>query len=161
MVLPGESDITTVSTGDAANSRRRSETPQQGGKSDITSLGQEVSEGGREGGRKEELRGRGGSAHRKYSVESASASMLGAFFFSLRFSSDRAVCHREEGAGQGAVLPPPSCIPQNQHQGPDCSSPLPKNIKTGLYIYTALYTLCLFFFFVFFFAVGNHKSIEK
>lgn len=33
MVLPGESDITTVSTRDAANSRRcRSVTPQQGGK---------------------------------------------------------------------------------------------------------------------------------
>lgn len=37
MVLPGGSDITTVSTGDAANSRRcRPVTPQQGGRSDIT-----------------------------------------------------------------------------------------------------------------------------
>lgn len=37
MVLPGVSDITTESTGDAANSRRCwSVTPQQGGRSDIT-----------------------------------------------------------------------------------------------------------------------------
>lgn len=37
MVLPGGSDITTVSTGDAANARRcRPVTPQQGGKSVIT-----------------------------------------------------------------------------------------------------------------------------
>lgn len=55
MVLPGESDITTVSTGDAANSRRcRSVTPQQGGRSDITSLEKEVSKEGRTDGRKEE-----------------------------------------------------------------------------------------------------------
>lgn len=49
MVLPGVSDITTVSTGDAANSRRCwSVTPQQGGRSDIT--GPERKEGSEEGG---------------------------------------------------------------------------------------------------------------
>ena len=49
MVLPGGSDIMTVSTGDAANSRRcRSVTPQQGGRSDIT--GAKRKEGRKEGG---------------------------------------------------------------------------------------------------------------
>lgn len=62
MVLPGESDIATVSTGDAANSRRcRSVTPQQGGRSDITSLETDVSKEGRKEGRKEtELEARDG-----------------------------------------------------------------------------------------------------
>lgn len=56
MVLPEVSDITTVSTGDAANSRRwRPVTPQQGGKSVIT--GPRRKEGRKEGSKSG---GRGG-----------------------------------------------------------------------------------------------------
>lgn len=52
MVLPGESDITTVSTGDAANRRRcRSVTPQQGGRSDITGPEKRKERSFKEGGR--------------------------------------------------------------------------------------------------------------
>lgn len=172
MVLPGGSDITTVSTEDAANSRRcRSVTPQQGGRSDITaSLETDGRTGGTKEGRKE---GRGQSERpgtafwlRPPEVQRRKCVCLDAelLFFSVAwffFPGDRGVCHREEGAGQGAVLPPPSCIPQDQHQGPDCSSPLPKNIKTALYIYTALYTRLFLCLLCFFFTVGNHKSIEK
>lgn len=97
-----KSDITTVSTGDAANSRRwRSVTPQQGGRSDITGLEKEVSKEGRKDGRKKEGRKRAGlrgqrgwpadPAHRKYSVESASAWMLSSSFPLFCLSSDSGV----------------------------------------------------------------------
>lgn len=89
------------------------------------------------------------STHRKYSVESASAWMpsaprhLPVSVFCVHDLGDRAVCHRER---RGA---PPSSFLQTTESASraNCSSPLPKNIKTDLYIYTALYTLFVFFFY--------------
>lgn len=169
MVLPGGSDITTVSTGDAANARRcRPVTPQQGGKSVIT--GPRRKEGRKEGvlgrleGRRRSSETRRltfDSTHRKYSIESASAWMPSSpchlfcfvtFFFFKHDLGDRAVCHRER---RGGGAPPSSFLHTTESASrANCSSPLPKNIKTDLYIYTALYTL-------FFFTIVNHKSIEK
>lgn len=140
MVLPGGSDITTVSTGDAANARRcRPVTPQQGGKSVIT--GPRRKEGRKEFWGRLEGRRRSSetrrltfdSTHRKYSIESASAWMPSSpchlfcfvtFFFSNTTSATEQ-CATERGGGAG-LLPPPSCIPQNQHQGPTVHLPYQK-----------------------------------
>ncbi len=131
MVPPGESDITTVSTGDAANSRRCwSVTPQQGGKSDIPSAKR------KEVRKERELEGRRRSSetrrltfdstHRKYSVESASAWIPSSPCHPSVFVYTTSVteqCAKERGGG---FLPPPSCIPQNQHQGPTVHLPYQK-----------------------------------
>lgn len=137
MVLPGGSDITTVSTGDAANARRcRPVTPQQGGKSVITGPRRKEGVLGRLEGRRRSSETRRltfDSTHRKYSIESASAWMPSSpchlfcfvtFFFSNTTSATEQ-CATERGGGAG-LLPPPSCIPQNQHQGPTVHLPYQK-----------------------------------
>lgn len=168
MVLPGVSDITTESTGDAANSRRCwSVTPQQGGRSDITVP--ERKEGSKEV--RKEVRGgwkeKGGamrpgrltfdSTHRKYSVESASAWMpsspchLSVSVFV--FLGDRAVCHKERGVGWGwssLLLPAYHRI---SIKGQLFISLTKKHKNRFVHIYCFIHT--------FFFTIVNHKSIEK
>lgn len=96
------------------------------------------------------------STHRKYSIESASAWMpsapchLSVYVFVYTTSATEQ-CAIERGGGVGG--PPSSFLHTTESASrANCSSPLPKNIKTDLYIYTALYTL---------FTIVNHKSIEK
>lgn len=89
------------------------------------------------------------STHRKYSVESASAWMpsspchLSVYVFV--YFGDRAVCHRERRGGGGGGPPSSFLHTTESASRANCSSPLPKNIKTDLYIYTALYTLFFFY----------------
>lgn len=66
------------------------------------------------------------------------------------------------GRGQvGVVDPPPSCTPQNQHRGPNCSSPFTKKHKNRFCTYIlALYTLCFVFFFVYHCKSQKHRKIK-
>lgn len=164
MVLPGGSDITTVSTGDAANARRcRPVTPQQGGKSVITGPRRKEGVLGRLEGRRRSSETRRltfDSTHRKYSIESASAWMPSSpchlfcfvtFFFQTRPRRQSSVPQREEG-GRGSSLLLPA-YHRISIKGQLFISLTKKHKNRFVHIYCFIHT--------FFFTIVNHKSIEK